>query len=143
MNILVVYDELDAHVGGEAAVAIAKLLKRQGKYRQIISVTHNPVLAAAADVHYVVSKPMSAAVVTTGTTSTMKMVSSSTSIKQCDDESESHSSTPTCTDDVGSFINEATGEARELELARMVTGTMEASKSLELARQLLSYDFSI
>jgi DNA repair ATPase RecN len=56
---LLVLDEIDAHVGGEAAVAIARLLRSQGKWRQVLAVTHNPVIAAAADRHYVVTKSIS------------------------------------------------------------------------------------
>ena len=54
--VLMVFDELDAHVGGEAAAAIARLLRQQGRYRQVIAVTHNPVIAAAADRHFLVRK---------------------------------------------------------------------------------------
>ena len=50
------FDEIDAHVGGDAAVAVAKLLRRQGQYRHIVAVTHNPVIAAAADRHFVVQR---------------------------------------------------------------------------------------
>ena len=53
---LVVYDEIDAHVGGEAAAAVARLLKRIGRYRQVVAITHSPVVAAAADRHFVVSR---------------------------------------------------------------------------------------
>ena len=53
---LVIYDEIDAHVGGEAAAAVARLLKRIGTYRQVMAVTHSPVVAAAADRHFVVTK---------------------------------------------------------------------------------------
>jgi DNA repair ATPase RecN len=53
---LVVYDEIDAHVGGEAAAAVARLLKKIGKYRQVLAITHSPVVAAAADRHFVVTK---------------------------------------------------------------------------------------
>ena len=43
-------------MGGEAAVAVARLLKQQGLKRQVIAITHNPVIAAAADQHFVVSR---------------------------------------------------------------------------------------
>jgi hypothetical protein len=41
---------------GEAALAVAKLLKEQGKWRQVVVVTHNPLVASLADKHFVVSK---------------------------------------------------------------------------------------
>jgi DNA repair ATPase RecN len=53
---LLILDEIDAHVGGEAAVAVAKLLKALGRRQQIIAVTHNPLLAAAADIHLTVAR---------------------------------------------------------------------------------------
>ena len=37
-------------------MAVARLLKEQGKWRQIVAVTHNPLIAALADKHFVVSK---------------------------------------------------------------------------------------
>ncbi len=65
----VVYDEIDAHVGGRAAVSLAKLLADQTQSRnndnnrsvnerrsQIISITHSPSVAAIADRHVVVQK---------------------------------------------------------------------------------------
>jgi DNA repair protein RecN (Recombination protein N) len=57
---LVVYDEIDAHVGGEAAAAVSRLLKRIGRYRQVVAITHSPVVAAAADRHFVVSRDVEA-----------------------------------------------------------------------------------
>ena len=53
---LVVYDEIDAHIGGEAAVAVARLLRSQGRRWQVVAITHNPVIAAAGDVHLVVKR---------------------------------------------------------------------------------------
>jgi DNA repair protein RecN (Recombination protein N) len=53
---MIVYDEIDAHVGGEAAVAVARLLRQQGSKRQVVAITHNPVIAAAADQHFVVNR---------------------------------------------------------------------------------------
>ncbi|GMH51225.1 hypothetical protein TrLO_g3585 [Triparma laevis f. longispina] len=55
--ISVLYDEIDSHVGGRAAVAVAKLLSNQGKSgSQIISITHNAAIASMADRHIVVEK---------------------------------------------------------------------------------------
>jgi DNA repair ATPase RecN len=58
---LVIFDEIDAHLGGEAAVAVARLLSDQGRLRQVVTVTHNPVVAAAADFHFIVSRQQSSA----------------------------------------------------------------------------------
>jgi DNA repair ATPase RecN len=54
--IAVVYDEIDAHVGGRAAVSMANLLVDQSRSSQIIAITHSPSVAAAADMHVVVQK---------------------------------------------------------------------------------------
>ncbi|KAL9180449.1 hypothetical protein ACHAXT_008419 [Thalassiosira profunda] len=60
--ISIVYDEIDAHVGGRAAVTMAKLLADQSRRRttddnaQIIAITHSASLAAIADRHIVVER---------------------------------------------------------------------------------------
>ncbi|CAM9833028.1 unnamed protein product [Choristocarpus tenellus] len=50
------YDEIDAHVGGRAAVAVGTLLAMQGKESQVVVVTHTAQVAALADEHFVVEK---------------------------------------------------------------------------------------
>ncbi|MDA8355207.1 MAG: DNA repair protein RecN [Actinomycetota bacterium] len=59
----VVFDEVDAGVGGEAARALASSLQELATRRQVLVVTHLPQVAAAADHHVTVAK-----VVTTGRT---------------------------------------------------------------------------
>jgi DNA repair protein RecN (Recombination protein N) len=67
--IAIIYDEIDAHVGGRAAVTMAKLLADQSRARrssdgegtsergsQIIAITHSASLAAIADRHIVVER---------------------------------------------------------------------------------------
>jgi len=49
-----VFDEVDAGVGGRAAVQIGRRLARLAKTHQVIVVTHLPQVAAYADVHLVV-----------------------------------------------------------------------------------------
>ena len=69
LPISVVYDEIDAHVGGRAAVTMAKLLSNQSRNQQssnsnrtarsssqIIAITHSASLAAIADRHIVVER---------------------------------------------------------------------------------------
>jgi len=51
-----VFDEVDAGIGGEAAIAVASKLANIGKVRQVLAVTHLPQIAAVADNHYAVSK---------------------------------------------------------------------------------------
>mmetsp|Transcript_22258 Transcript_22258/g.32746 ORF Transcript_22258/g.32746 Transcript_22258/m.32746 type:complete len:442 (+) Transcript_22258:3-1328(+) len=76
--VAVLYDEIDAHVGGRAAVAVAKLLADQtmkssvkliddgiilegmngdmSGQRQVLSITHSPSVAAIADRHIVIQR---------------------------------------------------------------------------------------
>ncbi|GAD82418.1 DNA repair protein RecN [Nocardia asteroides] len=51
-----VFDEVDAGVGGRAAVEIGKRLARLARTHQVIVVTHLPQVAAFADTHLVVDK---------------------------------------------------------------------------------------
>jgi len=51
-----VFDEVDAGIGGEAAVAVAEALARLGQTTQVLVVTHLPQIAAAADHQLLVSK---------------------------------------------------------------------------------------
>ncbi|WP_150254710.1 DNA repair protein RecN [Nocardiopsis deserti] len=51
-----VFDEVDAGVGGKAAVEIGRRLARLARRAQVIVVTHLPQVAAFADAHLVVEK---------------------------------------------------------------------------------------
>jgi DNA repair protein RecN (Recombination protein N) len=51
-----VFDEVDAGVGGRAAVEIGRRLSRLARTHQVIVVTHLPQVAAFADTHLVVDK---------------------------------------------------------------------------------------
>ncbi|WP_295641887.1 DNA repair protein RecN [uncultured Methylibium sp.] len=51
-----IFDEIDAGVGGTVADAVGQLMKRLGRDRQVLCVTHLPQVAACADRHCVVSK---------------------------------------------------------------------------------------
>jgi DNA repair protein RecN (Recombination protein N) len=53
-NTTMVFDEVDAGVGGRAAVQIGRRLARLARTHQVIVVTHLPQVAAYADVHLVV-----------------------------------------------------------------------------------------
>ena len=56
-----VFDEVDAGVGGQAAVEIGRRLARLARTHQVLVVTHLPQVAAFADRHLVVAKDTSAA----------------------------------------------------------------------------------
>jgi DNA repair protein RecN (Recombination protein N) len=51
-----VFDEVDAGVGGEAAVAVGRALADVARDHQVLVVTHLPQVAAFADHHLVVRK---------------------------------------------------------------------------------------
>lgn len=53
-GLTMVFDEVDAGVGGRAAVQIGRRLARLARTHQVIVVTHLPQVAAYADVHLVV-----------------------------------------------------------------------------------------
>jgi DNA repair protein RecN (Recombination protein N) len=61
-----VFDEVDAGVGGKAAVEIGRRLARLARLAQVIVVTHLPQVAAFADTHLVVEKSDTGAVVSSG-----------------------------------------------------------------------------
>jgi DNA repair protein RecN (Recombination protein N) len=50
------FDEVDAGVGGRTAEIVGKKLKQVAAHHQVIGVTHLPQIAAMADTHFVVEK---------------------------------------------------------------------------------------
>ena len=53
---LMVFDEIDANVGGEIARAVGDKMAVLGEQHQVISITHFPQVAAVAGQHFVVEK---------------------------------------------------------------------------------------
>ena len=53
---VLVFDEVDANVGGETANAVGEKMKQIAARRQVLCITHLPQVAASAEAHYVVSK---------------------------------------------------------------------------------------
>jgi DNA repair protein RecN (Recombination protein N) len=51
-----VFDEIDAGVSGTVAGAIAEKLHQLSQFHQVMCVTHQPLIAAMADLHYRVNK---------------------------------------------------------------------------------------
>jgi DNA repair protein RecN (Recombination protein N) len=51
-----IFDEVDAGIGGAVAETVGRLMKQLGRERQVLAVTHLPQVAACADHHLVVSK---------------------------------------------------------------------------------------
>lgn len=54
-----IFDEVDAGIGGEVAVAVGEHLAALGKHRQVLCITHLASIAARADNHYRVEKEVS------------------------------------------------------------------------------------
>jgi DNA repair protein RecN (Recombination protein N) len=61
-----VFDEVDAGVGGKAAVEIGRRLAKLARLAQVIVVTHLPQVAAFADNHLVVAKSSDGSVTSSG-----------------------------------------------------------------------------
>jgi DNA repair protein RecN (Recombination protein N) len=57
---VLVFDEVDANVGGETANAIGEKMRRISQKRQVLCITHLPQVAAPASAHYVASKRVTA-----------------------------------------------------------------------------------
>ena len=97
-----VFDEVDAGIGGAAALAVGRALAAlAGPERQVLVVTHQPQVAACADTQVVVAK---------------------------DDDG----SVTTARADV------VEGDARVIELSRMLAGTPESTTTRQAAAELLA-----
>ena len=53
---VLIFDEVDANVGGETANSVGEKMKQIAAKRQVLCITHLPQVAAPADAHYVVTK---------------------------------------------------------------------------------------
>ncbi|MES2573139.1 MAG: DNA repair protein RecN, partial [Verrucomicrobiota bacterium] len=53
---LLVFDEIDANVGGEIAHAVGAKMQQLGKAHQVLCISHLPQVAAVAETQFVVSK---------------------------------------------------------------------------------------
>jgi DNA repair protein RecN (Recombination protein N) len=52
----VIFDEVDAGIGGEAAEAVARKIQELATHHQVFCVTHLPQIAARGNIHYRVAK---------------------------------------------------------------------------------------
>ena len=96
-----IFDEIDAGVGGAVGDTVGRLMKQLGADRQVLAVTHLPQVAACADHHHVV-------------------------IKSADDGT------------VRSEVRQVAGEARVVEIARMLAGERLSGTSLAHAQEMLA-----
>ena len=51
-----VFDEIDAGIGGETAHAVGETLRRLASRAQVVTITHLPQIASLADRHFRVEK---------------------------------------------------------------------------------------
>ena len=63
-----IFDEVDAGVGGKAAIEVGRRLSELAKHAQVIVVTHLPQVAAWGDAHFVVIKSSDGTVTASGVT---------------------------------------------------------------------------
>lgn len=63
-----IFDEVDAGVGGKAAIEVGKRLHALSQSAQVIVVTHLPQVAAWADTHFLVNKSSDGTIVASGVT---------------------------------------------------------------------------
>jgi len=52
----VIFDEVDAGIGGQAAEAVAEKISELASHHQVVCITHLPQIAACADLHFKVEK---------------------------------------------------------------------------------------
>jgi DNA repair protein RecN (Recombination protein N) len=64
-DVVAVFDEVDAGVGGQVAQQIGECLREVGESQQVIAVTHLASVAAKASHHFVIEKTVNAGVTTT------------------------------------------------------------------------------
>ncbi len=57
---VLVFDEVDANVGGETANAVGEKMQQIAQKRQVLCITHLPQVAAPASAHYVATKQIKA-----------------------------------------------------------------------------------
>jgi DNA repair protein RecN (Recombination protein N) len=55
---VLIFDEVDANVGGETANAVGEKMRQIAAKRQVLCITHLPQVAAPASAHYVVTKQL-------------------------------------------------------------------------------------
>ena len=56
---VLIFDEVDSGISGEAAKAVSESMKKLSKFHQVFCVTHMGQIAAAADQHFFISKDQS------------------------------------------------------------------------------------
>lgn len=122
-----IFDEVDAGVGGKAAVELGKRLAQLARTSQVIVVTHLPQVASWADAQFVVSK---GGVRERGVSDSGGTNAATETVVPAAEGSVGRSGVETT-------VTKVEGEARVREIARMLSGA-ESKTSLDHARELLA-----
>lgn len=125
-----VFDEVDAGVGGRAAVEVGRRLARLARQRQVLVVTHLAQVAAFADRHVVVDKP--GAEGTTGVTaSDVRLVDGDARIAELA-RMLAGSDTSTALEHAAELLADAASDARDTpaggSCGRPAAGTRKAAR---------------
>jgi DNA repair ATPase RecN len=131
--IAIVYDEIDSHVGGRAVQSVTRCLLQQSRQGfQIMSITHSPTVAAAAQTHIIVQRSTATdrghTASFTERTSANGIVSKQSTSLEGTTTSSKQPMVNICTLDVSNNVHE---ERRIQELVRMVGGDHHAANYLE------------
>jgi DNA repair protein RecN (Recombination protein N) len=105
-----IFDEVDSGIGGATAQTVGRLMQQLGADRQVLAVTHLPQVAACAHHHGVVSKAA---------------------------QINSADGTQAATGAPSSRIDLVSGDARVLEIARMLGGENLTDAAREHAKEML------
>ncbi len=136
-----VFDEIDAGVGGRAAREIGRRLARLARHHQVIVVTHLAQVAAWADTHLVVRKETVPDPVAASATGPVGGAESPTSsLDPTLWESVNESRTNVRKSEPGRTRTQVVvveGQERQRELARMLSGHEDSQAAVRHAAELL------
>jgi DNA repair protein RecN (Recombination protein N) len=110
---VLVFDEIDANVGGRMGTVIGEKLRDLAGYHQVLCITHLPQIAAFADRHLTIRKAIKPAATAKGAAAGGDGETTTT-------------------------VTVMEGDARVRELAEMTTGTALTETALAQARELLA-----
>jgi DNA repair protein RecN (Recombination protein N) len=123
-----VFDEVDAGVGGRAAVEVGRRLARLARERQVLVVTHLPQVAAFADRHVVVDKPNSGTESGGVTASDVRLVTDGDRVAELA-RMLAGSDTPTAREHAAELLADAAAEAAKKPPAGRKPARKRASRS--------------
>jgi DNA repair protein RecN (Recombination protein N) len=119
-NMVIVFDEVDAGIGGAVAERVGRVLAELAQEHQVLCITHLPQIAAFADRHFVVRK---------------EVVREEASGIEAAGRSGGRKTSKVAR--TRTVVSEVRGEARVDELARMAGGENVTDVTREHARSLL------